>query len=215
MIILAFDTETSGLDFAKDRVVEFGAYAWDTEKSVEIFSEGMIFKIPFRMSDDVIKIHKITNRMMNEGVLFEEYANRAHAILSRADVILGHNIEFDINMMSAEFIRAGLTMPKTPWMDTLVVARRFYPSIKDVMPKKSLGAISGFFGMTGFDAHRAVDDCKRTMEVLFEICGDLDITPENILDPEFNMFGKYAIALGMDPFLATICGYMSSSVHGR
>lgn len=216
MIILSFDTETSGLDFVNDRVVEFGAYGWDTEKKSEVLFEGQLFKIPFKMSKDAIEVHKITDQKLEEdGVLFEQYAKRAHAMLSRADIILGHNIEFDINMMSAEFARCGMDMPKTPWLDTLVIARRFYPSAKDVMPKKSLGAISERFGLADFEAHRAADDCKRTVEILLKICEDLDMSIENLIDPDWNAFGKYCISMGMDPFEAIICGYMSSSVHDR
>lgn len=214
MIILSFDTETSGLDPQKDRVVEFGAYVWDTEKDKNVLCEGVYFKIPFKMSDDVMKIHHISNEtVQNEGVLFEEYADRAYKMLSRADVIVGHNIEFDINMMDAEFLRVGMRMPETQWIDTMILARRWYPSLKEIMPSKSLGKVSNFFMLPAFDAHRAFDDCKRTMEILFEICKDLDITIEQILDPDFNALGKYAISLGMDPFLATVCGYMSSSVY--
>lgn len=214
MIILSFDTETTGLDHSKDRVVEFGACAWDMDTKEEVLFEGVIFKIPFKMDTDVIKIHKITNEMCEaEGVEFEKYAKRAHSMLSRADVVVGHNIEFDIDMMSSEFARCGMSMPDFVAIDTLIIARRFYPSTKDVMPKKKLSKISEHFGLPEFEAHRAADDCKRTLEILFKMCEDLNMSMQQMLDDSVNAFGKYCISMGMDPFEATICGYMSSSVY--
>lgn len=211
MIVCAFDTETTGLDSKEDRVVEFGAVVMDTDSGEFIFRENVLFKIPFKMSDDVIRIHGIKNEDLENGVEFGSYAGRAHKILSRPSLIIGHNILFDIKMMSAEFSRCGMEFPDVPYLDTIALARRFIPN--NIMPKKSLGEIAKFFDIGEFNAHRAQDDAEATMKILVASCKKIGISIEEVVDNQFNCMGSFC--LGMDPFLAVICGNMSASVYER
>lgn len=210
MIICAFDTETTGLS-ETDRVVEFGAVVMDTDLGEVIFTENVLFKIPFKMSEEVMRIHGIKNEDLEHGVLFESYAKRAHKILSRPSLLIGHNILFDIRMMSAEFARCGMAFPDNEfgYIDTIAVCRRFFPN--DIAPRKSLGEMSKFLELGEFNAHRASEDAAVTLKLFIESCKKIGLSIEEMVDKNVNCVGNYC--LGMDPFESVICGFMSSSVY--
>lgn len=206
MILLSLDTETTGLDFENDRIIEFAAVAYDTERAEVIFQEDVLIDPMRRIPEEASKINKITDEMIKKEAYGKwiKYGPRCRTLLKKADILVGQNIEFDINMLTAEFARTGDVMPDKPFIDTLVFSRRFYPNA--ILPKKSLGKLAEFFAinLSENEAHRALPDTLATLDVLLEMLKDQDMTPEQAIDPEYNKLGKHMI--GMDPFEALVSG---------
>ncbi len=117
---LIFDTETTGLPHNKtapitdlDNWPRLVQLAWQlhdgfgnllSQKSYIIRPEG--FDIPFKAE----KIHGISTRRANEeGIAIEEVFIQFLADLDQTKLLIGHNIEFDINIIGAEFIRSKIT----------------------------------------------------------------------------------------------------------
>ena len=118
MIVTIFDTETTGLPGAKiltndtlhlwPYIVQFSYIVYDTEENRFLEMRDYIIKIPaeIEISKESTNIHGITKEMTDKkgfelnGVLaeFVDWCDKS-------DLVVGHNVEFDYNMVSAEFMR--------------------------------------------------------------------------------------------------------------
>lgn len=122
MKVLVFDTETTGLPTNKyeaqkgrwynywGHIVQLGWVLYDTEKNTILQMEDEIISLPdyIELPEDSVKIHGITRDIINlKGVPIDEVLSQFRIALDRCDMIVGHNIEFDINMVRAEMIRSG------------------------------------------------------------------------------------------------------------
>jgi DNA polymerase III epsilon subunit-like protein len=118
MKFLVFDTETTGLPKTKfispntlnlwPYIVQFSYVIYDASLNDIIESKDYIIKLPENViiPDDSSKIHGITNEIsLKNGVniynVFMEFFNN----LKNVDKLVGHNIEFDINMIRIELLR--------------------------------------------------------------------------------------------------------------
>lgn len=74
------------------------------------------------------------------------------------DVLLGHNVHFDINFLYDAFEEhVGLPLGND-FMDTLRISRKLLPQL----PHHRLSDLAGYFGVSYAGAHRALADCIIT-----------------------------------------------------
>ena len=118
MRLLVFDTETTGLPQSKfiapstlhqwPYIVQFSYIIYDTSLNDIIQSKDYIIKLPesILIPEDSTKIHGITNEMSQQnGVQISDVLSEFFYFLRGVDILVGHNIEFDINMMKIELLR--------------------------------------------------------------------------------------------------------------
>jgi DNA polymerase III epsilon subunit-like protein len=118
MLVLVFDTETTGLPKSKvinkdvlhlwPYIVQFSYIIFDTEFKTLIKMKDYIIRVPdfITISEEVSKIHGITNDIsLSKGVNIVDVLNEFFADLSIVDYIVGHNVSFDLNMIRAELNR--------------------------------------------------------------------------------------------------------------
>lgn len=202
-MIAFFDVETTGLDVNRDRICDFGIVIYDDDGTFKK-QKGDIINPEMIMSKEVIRIHKITNRMARHGKDWEWYAK--HIIIptwNAVDCVAGHNINFfDLPMLKSNVKRVGLELPDVPSLDTLVFTRRFLPN--DIQKKKTLGAIAKFMNVQISKAHRALPDARANGDLFFKLLKKFDLTLEEAINEEAVTLGPYAV--GRDPFEAIFCG---------
>jgi DNA polymerase III epsilon subunit-like protein len=118
MRILVFDTETTGLPSSKiinpdalnlwPHIVQFSYVMYDTELNDIVKTSDTIVKVKedIIISEESTKIHGITNDISKR--------NGSHIVLilknffdnfRNSDLLVGHNISFDINMVKVELLR--------------------------------------------------------------------------------------------------------------
>lgn len=130
MRILAFDTETTGLDPQKDRITEFGWALWQTESASPLVVGGGLVRRggPSEpvVSAEITKLTGITEEMREEFGAFlpDRLSEMANVIeRHRPERIAAHNAEFDRSFLMAElervvsFPRKGL-FAGLRWIDT-------------------------------------------------------------------------------------------------
>jgi len=118
MIILVFDTETTGLPETKiinpdtlnlwPNIVQLSYIVYDVSKNVILNVVDSIVKLADDniISEESTKIHGITNEMSREeGLEIEILITEMFSYLKRVDLIVGHNISFDINILMVELLR--------------------------------------------------------------------------------------------------------------
>jgi DNA polymerase III epsilon subunit-like protein len=118
MRILVFDTETTGLPKSKimnpdtlnlwPYTVQFSYVIYDTNLNDIVVSSDKIVKLKdgITIPEDSIKIHGITNEISQKnGINIESIINEFFSHLRDVDLLVGHNISFDINMIKVELLR--------------------------------------------------------------------------------------------------------------
>jgi DNA polymerase III epsilon subunit-like protein len=121
-MILFFDTETAGLPKSwkaphtdTDNWPRMVQLAWQvyTPQGQHLTSGNYIVRPNgFTIPAEASRIHRITTeRAMSEGIALEEVMSQFAQALSTCSHVVAHNINFDKNIVGAEFIRAGINHP--------------------------------------------------------------------------------------------------------
>ncbi len=199
---LIFDTETTGVPHNKTapitdldnwpRVVQLAWQLHDRNgKLLSQFSslirpEG--FDIPFKAE----QIHGIsTRRAMEEGRPMAEVLTKFRTDLDKTSVLIGHNIEFDVNILGAELLRQGLTtetLLAVTKLDTGIVSTEFCqlsggPGGKLKMPRLS-ELHQKLFGKDFVVAHDASYDVAATARSFFGLIQKKVVKPFDSTSPE-------------------------------
>jgi DNA polymerase III epsilon subunit-like protein len=118
MKIIVFDTETSGLPKSKTItpntvhlwpfIVQFSYIIFDTDINSVVKSYDAIVKVkPYNViSKDSIKFHGITQEISaSKGINIDTVLFAFISDMHNADMIVAHNVEFDLNMIRVELLR--------------------------------------------------------------------------------------------------------------
>ena len=169
---IVFDTETTGLDPATDRVVEIGCieliHHIPTGKS---FHKYLNPERP--MSIDAARVHGLDDAFLKDKPKFAEVVDEFIAFIGDAHLI-AHNAAFDMGFVNAELARIGrppLGGERT--IDTLMLARRKNPG--------SPASLDALMSRYQIDAsrrtmHGALLDAELLSEVYIELIGGRQAT---------------------------------------
>jgi DNA polymerase III epsilon subunit-like protein len=118
MRVLVFDTETTGLPKTKllnpdtlhlwPHILQLSFVIYDTEENDIVQSKDYIIKVDetIIINEETTKIHGITNEISQlNGVQLEYALNEFFYYLRQSDMLVGHNVSFDINMIKIELLR--------------------------------------------------------------------------------------------------------------
>lgn len=160
-VFTAFDTETTGLYCASDRIVEIGAVKFDKNGIVNTY-EALIHP-QIEIPKQAVDVHGISNEMVLSCPAFKEVALDFLRFTAGTHLV-AHNASFDIGFVNAELKRAGyptLKAPQLPAADTLQLAQNAFPSLS----KYNLQFLANTFGIALNRAHRASDDALACKDV--------------------------------------------------
>jgi len=117
MKILVFDTETTGLPNSKiinpdtlklwPHIVQFSYVIYDINLNDIVESNDKIVNVnDIIIPEESTKIHGITKDMSNKnGIEIESVLDEFFYHLRSVDLLVGHNVSFDINMVKVELLR--------------------------------------------------------------------------------------------------------------
>jgi DNA polymerase-3 subunit epsilon len=173
--IALIDVETTGRDAADDRVVEVGIAIG---RGGQIVAEYNWLVNPGRpIPEEARSVHGIGDDDVKDKPRFAEIAHEIVNALAGC-VPAAYNAAFDRAFLHAELARAGIAagVPNTPpalrrdvdWLDPLVWARE----IQSDERSRALGDVAQRLGVALEQAHRASDDAKAAMLVLYRLGKD-------------------------------------------
>ncbi len=159
------DLEMTGLDPAKDRVVEV---CIERVRGLGDGSlEGRLHTLvrPEELSGEVgnVHVHGILATELASAPTFAEIAAEVEALLEGA-VLVAHGAVWDVAFLRAELARAGRSPSITHWLDTLHLSRRSF-----ALPRHSLDALRTDMGLDASRAHRADADV-HALRAVFARC---------------------------------------------
>jgi DNA polymerase III epsilon subunit-like protein len=127
MRFLVFDTETTGLPKSKfispttlhqwPHIVQFSYIIYDTSLNDIIQTKDYVVKLQegILIPEDSSKIHGITNEISQKnGIPINDILSEFFYFLRGVDILIGHNVEFDINMIKVELLRIINNSDLTP-----------------------------------------------------------------------------------------------------
>jgi len=102
---LVFDVETTGIG-AHDRVVSLAGVWCD---GLELLSEDiyLVFNPLINCHPEAVQKHGLQDWWLRYQTPFADHASALRKKFSEAELLVGHNIGFDLRMLNHEFIKAG------------------------------------------------------------------------------------------------------------
>jgi len=197
-LLIYLDLETTGLE-KNDRLCAIGCIAVDRDE-IHTFTE--LIKPSKKIRPEAMAVHHITNEMLKESPLFKE-SNIARWLKEQnhsENILVGHNIEFDLMMLGKEgFVWQGSII------DTLKCTKHLIPEIDRFALqylRYELGLYKNEYEAAEkvgviLSAHTALSDAFHVMllhQYLNEMADDealQGLTQQSALVTKFN-FGKYS-----------------------
>jgi DNA polymerase-3 subunit epsilon len=156
--VLVFDVETTGTDKRNDQVIELCVqYGLDGSQS-----KTWRIKPSCPINPGAQAVHGISMDELADCPSFGEVADEIVAMFADAEVVIGYNIAFDIDMLQAEFGRLG-RYPIDFHGKTIVDAFRLWQQCE---PRSLQHAHKRFVGDSFAAAHSASADVAATARVL-------------------------------------------------
>ncbi|MBL0220703.1 MAG: 3'-5' exonuclease [Myxococcales bacterium] len=157
--IVVFDCETTGTDRVRDQVIELCI-----QRGLEEHAPSQVWRIKpaAPIHPGAQAVHGITVEDLADCPPFEAVAAEIAAVFADADIIVGYNLIFDIDMLQAEYTRIG-----KPLLDfaskKIVDAFRLWQQCE---PRSLMHAHQRFVGAEFAAAHTASADVAATGRVL-------------------------------------------------
>ena len=170
--LFLFDTETTGLSFQRDEIIEFAAIVVEKLDGQVVVTEEYDELIALSPGNTIPpKIQQLTGisneDVWEKGISKEQACSDIARMVSGNTLLLAYNAHFDLSFLFYLLLRNGdpAILKGKDKLDLLTVYkdRRNYPH-------KLCNAIDAY-GLTGkvVNSHRAVDDVLATLEVMKEM----------------------------------------------
>ena len=167
--LVLFDTETTGLGFSRDEIIEFAAVVVEQQNGepvvVQEYDELVTLSPGGSIPPKIVELTGITDLDIQERGLSKARVCRDIAEMFRGNtLLLAYNAHFDLSFLYYMLLRDGdpMILKGKDKLDLLTVYkdRRSYPH-------KLCNAIEAY-GLSGqvVNSHRAVDDVLATVAVM-------------------------------------------------
>ncbi len=192
--ICFFDLETTGIDVAKDRIVEIAILKVFPNGNKE--SKTWLVNPTIPIPPQVTAIHGISNEKIANEPTFKQLASQIYTMIKDSDLAGYNSDRFDIPLLAEELLRAGVDFD---------MKNRVSVDVQTIFHKKeerTLSAALKFYcGQNLENAHSAESDTMATYEIMK---AQLDRYPELENDTkwlsEFTTRKKIADFAGMIAF---------------
>lgn len=192
--LVLFDTETTGLNFSRDEIIEFAAIVVEQRNGEPVVIQEYDELVTLTPGNSVPAVIQnltgiSTQDILERGLSKTRVCRDIGEMVAGNTLLLAYNAHFDLSFLYYMLLRDGdpMILKGKDKLDLLTVYkdRRAYPH-------KLCNAIEQY-GLAGkvVNSHRAVDDVLATLEVM----GEMEAEKDDLLS-YVNLFGynpKYGI----------------------
>lgn len=186
---VVFDTETTGLDENKDRIVEIGAV-----ELVDFLPTGRTFHAYVNPQQEVpqraFEIHGLNYEFLKKHPTFRRVWPKFEAFVGDAPLV-AHNAAYDFKMFRGELARLGLPPLANEMIDTLKLAKLAKPG-----GQHNLDVMCKFYGIDNSKRvlHGALLDSEILAEVYLHLNGGrqfgIELAPvEEVVEAGVGQYG--------------------------
>ena len=167
--LFLFDTETTGLIFSRDEIIEFAAVVLERKngriQKIREYDELITLSPGGSIPPKIVELTGITNEAVAErGIPKEQVCRDIAEMLQGNTLLLAYNAHFDLSFLFYLLLRNGdpSVLRGKDKLDLLTVYKD-----RHSYPHKLCNAIE-VYGLSGqvVNSHRAVDDVLATVEVM-------------------------------------------------
>lgn len=180
---IIFDIETTGLDSSYDEVIEIGAIKVKNNKIVSKFNS--LVKPKNEIDEYITELTGITNEMVKDAPTIEEILPDFMNYIGN-DILIGHNVNFDINFIYDNLYRNKFDVLTNDFIDTMRISRKLLPEL----PHHRLIDLAKYFKIDSTNNHRSLKDCEITMNV-YENLKETALQKYDNVDEFKNAFKKH------------------------
>ena len=155
---IVFDIETTGLDSQFNEIIEIGAIKVKDGKIIDNFNT--LVKPEYEIDDFITDLTGITNEMVAQAPSIQEVLPKFLKYVE-SYILVGHNINFDINFVYDWALILGLSPLTNNFVDTMRIGRRALPELEH----HRLIDLAEYFDIDTNGNHRALKDVYITNEV--------------------------------------------------
>lgn len=155
---IVFDIETTGFDSSYDEVIEIGAIKVHNNKIVSKFNS--LIRTQNEIDEYITELTGITNEMVKDAPTIEKILPEFMNYIGN-DILIGHNVNFDINFIYDNLYRNKFNVLTNDFVDTMRIARKLLPEL----PHHRLIDLANYFEIDATNNHRSLKDCEITMNV--------------------------------------------------
>jgi DNA polymerase-3 subunit epsilon/ATP-dependent DNA helicase DinG len=168
--LIAFDLETTGLDTARDAVIEIGAVHFRGDRIEDQFQTLINPGRP--LEPVIVELTGLNDAMLASAPRIVDVLDEFEAFVGELP-LLGHSVQFDLAFMQRE----GL-FQDNEYLDTFDLASVLLPSSS----RYNLRALAQELGIPVFESHRALEDAQTTRKVFLRLYEKALSIPGPILD---------------------------------
>ena len=159
---VAIDVETTGLKPSTQRMIEIALIRYRDGEEVDRFNR--LLNPGRRIPAYITKLTSIHNEDVEDAAVFSDLATEIVEFIGE-DVLVGHNVGFDIGFLNAELQRARHAKMINESVDTLPLATRLLPGLR----RPGLDRVARAVGLSPRKIHRAGADAELTAQVAMRL----------------------------------------------
>lgn len=171
---LIFDTETSG--FSESRLLQLGVLLVDGDYNVQMQASLLVRPDGWRVEEGAEKVHGISQEKAEKlGLPVDVVLSIYCGLVAKADVLVGHNLDFDMGVLTGELNRTNWPLffkKQECTMKMMTPVCKIPPTEKMVKAgrtgwksPKLIEAYRFAFGEDFVGAHDALADCVAALRV--------------------------------------------------
>ena len=188
--LMVFDTETTGLLFHRDEIIEFSAVVVERTGITARYDELVALSAGGFVPPKIEQLTGISTRdLMERGIPKTRLCRDIGALIQGNTLLLAYNAHFDLSFLFYLLLRSGdpAILKGKDKLDLLTVYKD-----RHGYPHRLCNAIDTY-GLSGkvVNSHRAIDDVLATVAVMEAMEGEKDDLPRYV-----NLFGynpKYGV----------------------
>jgi len=145
-----------------------------------IFDDGILTESPYWLvrppkghgwfREDFIEVHGLTHLDVVDAPELSAIAPEILARLTRADLVVAHNAEFDIGHLREALDFFRISRPEFKYVCTCQLARRVWPELEN----HQLGTLAAHIGHQ-FNHHQAQADAEAAGRVMLAMLKQIDV----------------------------------------
>lgn len=149
------DIETTGLDPARDQIIEIAAMKIENDEISDTFTT--LVNPGSEIDSFITSLTGITNQDLSSAPDLSSALSEFYSFVNDL-VLIGHNVHFDINFLYDNVERHLHKFLENNFIDTLRLSKKFFRK----SPSHRLSVLAEYLNIPVSNSHRALDDCKTT-----------------------------------------------------
>ena len=197
MKVIYFDTETTGLKYRENHIIELAMLVIEDGRIVEEYDK--FINVGYDLPSKITEITGITDEMLIvEGVSEKSIADDLKNRLTPGTLMIAHNCQFDLSFVYFLLKRhfpdeVDGIVGNLDWLDTVTVLKD-----RKEFPHKLIDAVK-YYGIEEVNFHRAIDDTKALYDVVQAM-----VNERSDLEEYIDIFGynpKWGVSGPKFPFI--------------